>query len=151
MPDLPLALQLLQDEHASVQRLLASLRTHEGDATQIRRELCEELGRHMRLEEKIFYPTLARVKAQAPLVERLSAQHDAMRVAIGELMSLDPRETQRLDQLAGELHDLLEAHLREEEGAGFRAARSALAGELDALAVELEHCREALRGAFGVG
>jgi len=151
MPDLPLALQLLQDEHASVQRLLASLRTHEGDATQIRQQLCGELDHHMRLEEQVFYPALARVKAQAPLVERLRTQHDAMRAAMGELMALDPREAQRLDQSVRKLHDLLEAHLREEEDAGFLGARSALDGELDALAVELEHCREALRGAFGVG
>jgi hypothetical protein len=49
------------------------------------------------------------------------------------------------------VNELVDAHVQEEETRAFAYAVQHLAGELESLAVEMEHRRECERGAYGVG
>jgi hemerythrin-like domain-containing protein len=146
-----IALELLKDEHAHVDRLLGELAAHSGDLELTRRTLSDELDRHMRLEEQVFYPALERLETLASFVARLRDQHARMREAMQFLLTADVGDRDGFAAAVAHLNALFDAHVVEEQGRAFAYAREHLGDELDGIAVEMEHCREALRGAFGVG
>ena len=146
-----IALDLLKEEHEHVDRLLGELSAHTGDLDQVRRTLSEELDRHMQLEEQVFYPALERLEMLASFVARLRDQHARMREALQSLCAADLGDRDGFSAAVAHLNSLFDAHVVEEQGRAFPYAREHLADELDSIAVEMEHCRDALRGAFGVG
>ncbi len=150
MSDQPLALQLLDEDHALVHRLLGEMRGR-ADWTDVRTELCEALERHLRVEETVFYPALARLEMLASFVARMYDQHARLREALQELSTVNAGDDAAMRDAAKRLAALFDAHIAEEEKRAFKYAIEHLANELDALAVELEHCRNAAGGAYGVG
>jgi len=146
-----LALQMLHDEHAEVDRILGELAAGNGDLERARHLVCQELERHMRVEEQVFYPALERLEMLASFVARMRDQHARLREQIHSLAEVDLHDPAVRTSAVSHLNELLDAHIEEEEGRGFAYALEHLGGELDAIAVEMEHCREAVRGAYGVG
>jgi len=145
------ALELLTQEHEFVDRLLGELSAHAGDVEQVRRTLSEGLNHHMQLEEQVFYPALERVEMLASFVARLRDQHARMREAMQRLCATEVGDRERFAAEVAHLNALFDSHVEEEHGRAFAYAREHLRDELDGIAVEMEHCRDALRGAFGVG
>ena len=144
------AFQLLHGEHEQVDRLLGEVQARGGDLDRARRLLAEALLQHMAAEEEVFYPALARLEMLSSFVERMRAQHGQIREALDALAAL-PSGDARYDDAVRRLNELVDRHVQEEETRAFAYAAEHLAGELEALAVEMEHRRECERGAYGVG
>jgi hypothetical protein len=142
--------EFLHREHEEADRLLGELLAREGDLERARRLLDDSLRKHMTVEEAVFYPALGRLEMLAAFVERMHAQHGRIREALDALNAAAPDDP-RFDDAARRLNELLDAHVQEEESRGFEYAAQHLAGELEAIAVEMEHRRECERGAYGVG
>jgi iron-sulfur cluster repair protein YtfE (RIC family) len=144
------AFQLLHAEHEQVDRLLGEVQARAGDLDRSRRLLAEALLQHMAVEEEVFYPALARIEMLSSFVERMRTQHGRIREALDALAAL-PSNDARYEDAARRLNELVDMHVQEEETRAFAYAAEHLAGELEALAVEMEHRRECERGAYGVG
>lgn len=147
---LPLALDLLARQHEEVDVLLGELAAREGDLLRARRLLCQALEQHMGIEEKVFYPALARNEAIGSFVDRLHDQHRVIRESMHALLDTDV-DAEQFDAAVRMLNEAVDLHVQDEEARGFDYAIEHLAGELDGIAVEMEAQREAARGAFGVG
>lgn len=147
----PIALQLLLQEHELIGRLLGRLLAREEDFEHERQVLIEELERHMRLEEQVFYPALGRMEVLASFVQSLHDQHARIRLAVLQLAQAAVTDQAAFMRAAERVNELVTMHMVEEQDRAFTYAEAYLFRELDAMAVEMEDCREALRGAFGVG
>jgi hypothetical protein len=144
------AFALLHREHEEADRLLGELQAGEGDLDRARRMLDEALRHHMNVEEAVFYPALARIEMLGAFVELLHMQHGVIREALVALGSVDPGDARFADAVR-RLDEAVDQHVQDEETRAFAYAAEHLAGELEGLAVEMEHRRECERGAYGVG
>jgi hemerythrin-like domain-containing protein len=146
-----IAFEFLHREHEEVDRLLGELLMRQGDLERARRMLDESLRRHMAVEEAVFYPALARLEMLGSFVERMHTQHDLIREALDALNGIGFDDDPRFQDAARRVNELVDAHVQEEETRAFAYAVQHLAGELESIAVEMEHRRECERGAYGVG
>jgi hemerythrin-like domain-containing protein len=146
----PLALEVLHREHEAIDRLLGDLLAPARDPAHTRRMLDESLRQHMRVEEGVFYPALARLEMLESFIQRMRTQHQLIREALDLLATTQPGSA-AFEDAARRLNELVDAHVQEEESRAFAYSAEHLGAELGALAIELEHRRECERGAFGVG
>lgn len=144
------AFQLLHREHEEIETLLGELVAQKGDVERVRRLLTEALEHHMTVEEAVFYPALGKLRMLASFVERMRVQHEQIREALRAVGQKPPGEP-AFSLAAGRLNELVDQHVVEEETRAFAYAAEHLAGELEGLAVEMEHRRQCERGAYGVG
>jgi aromatic ring hydroxylase len=86
----------------------------------------------------------------ASFVDHLRDQHSVIRQYLQELRET-PAQHDAFPQVVHRLDEAFDLHVDEEESRAFAYATEHLAGELDALAVEMEHQQDSLRGAYGVG
>lgn len=149
-PDTPLALALLARQHDEIDVLLGELAAREGDLQRARRLLCQAIAQHLTIEEKVFYPALARVEALGSFIDRMHDQHRVIRETVQALLAAEIG-SEDFGQAVTMLNEAVDRHVEDEEQRAFDYAVEHLGGELDALAVELEDQREASQGAFGVG
>jgi hemerythrin-like domain-containing protein len=145
-----IAFELVHREHEEADRLLGELRSGTGDLERARRVLAEALEHHMRMEEAVFYPALNRIAMLGSFVERMRTQHQVIREAARALQDAQTGTPAFADAVQ-RLGAAFDRHVEEEESRGFAYAEQHLAGELEALAVEMEDRREGERGAYGVG
>jgi hemerythrin-like domain-containing protein len=145
-----IAFELLHRDHEEADRLLGELQAGQGDLERARRILDETLRHHMRVEETVFYPALARVEMLGSFVERMRTQHQFIREALDALDATDLGDAGFADAVR-RLNEAVDRHVQEEEARAFAYAAEHLAGELEAMAVEMQHRRECERGAYGVG
>ncbi|HZP86515.1 MAG TPA: hemerythrin domain-containing protein [Burkholderiales bacterium] len=145
-----IAFEFLQREHEEIDRLLGQLIAGQSDARAVRRQLQRTLEQHMVVEEKVFYPALARVEMLNAWVDHLRDQHRLIRASLQALQEVDP-DREGFAAALRRLCDLVERHVEEEENRAFDYAAQHLGKELEGLAVEMEHEKEAAQGASGVG
>jgi len=145
-----IAFEFLHREHEESDRLLGELLMRQGDLERARRMLDDSLRRHMAVEEAVFYPALARLEMLGSFVERMHTQHGLIREALDALNGIGPDDP-RFQDAAQRVNELVDTHVQEEETRAFAYAVQHLAGELESIAVEMEHRRECERGAYGVG
>jgi len=150
------AFQRLREDHAGVLERLEDLErasnTGMGPAGSIRepavRELIEHLERqfatHMRSEEDVLFPVLARTLPMASVtLGPLEAEHAELRQMLGDLSALldSPAGMVRDGRVRVELRDfvdLLRLHIQKEEATVFAVASRVLAtAELETLAARL--------------
>jgi iron-sulfur cluster repair protein YtfE (RIC family) len=107
---------LLRVDHMKVETLALQLRLSRDANTQ--RRLLDEintlLGRHMQLEEEIFYPACAQIPRLSRLVDHSHTDHQLAKNAIKDLAVLNP-STGQYKSLVTKLIIELEKHVREEE------------------------------------
>jgi ATP/maltotriose-dependent transcriptional regulator MalT len=144
------AFELLHREHEEVDRLLGELLARQGDLERARRMLDEALRHHMTVEEAIFYPALAKIEMLGSFTQRMQTQHGLIREAL-DVLGETGIDDARFADAVRRLNETVDSHVQEEETRGFAYAAQHLAGELEAMAVEMEHRRECERGAYGVG
>lgn len=136
------AIRQLNNDHRTVDRLLARAKT---DASVVE-EIRTELEIHARLEEEIFYPAVRQALKDREMVEEALHEHDEVREAVDELAAMDQDD----EDYAGRLEDLkgkIEHHVKEEEGEMFPQAREVLSPEqLAQLGSQMKSRRGQLKG-----
>jgi len=135
------AIDLLEEDHRKVKKMLA-----EGEETTERAEvtrsqlyatLRREMETHERIEEEIFYPALkAHPKARDIVLEGYE-EHHVVDLLMGEL-DATPYDDETWGAKAKVMKENIEHHIEEEEGEMFSAARKAFEDdELEALGARM--------------
>jgi len=124
---MPNAITMLKADHTKVKRLLRELNDTNGVKT--RERLCAEIERelktHAQIEEEVFYPAF---KAAAEKTDRenlfyeAAEEHHLVDIELPSLMAANPK-SKEFEAKAKVLLDLIEHHVKEEEGQMFTAAR----------------------------
>jgi hypothetical protein len=146
------ALKLLKEDHKKVKTLFGEVEELGDRANAQRKKLFqkidEELTVHSKIEETIFYPEFRRrAENGEEKDEVLEAyeEHTIVKTLIGELEDLDPKDETYKPKLSV-LKELVEHHVKEEEGPMFRMARELFGKEeLDELGERLMSAKEELR------
>lgn len=123
---------LLKKDHQTVEKLLQQL-TQTGDGAEKKRRdgferLREELQRHTRLEEQVFYARLEEAEETATLIDDARSDHEEVEELLGEIGELEVTDDAWSDRF-GELAEAVRAHVEEEENEIFPAARNVLSDE----------------------
>jgi len=132
---MPNAITLLKSDHATVKRLLRELSETTERGVKIRETLVAQIEReikmHSQLEEEVFYPAF-KAKTRGSDAEDLfyeaAEEHHVVDMVLPALKSASPK-SHEFSAKAKVLKDLIEHHIREEEGQMFQRARSLFSDE----------------------
>jgi len=121
------ATAVLRRDHDAMRDLLAQLSSALGEDERTRtlfRALKDELVRHTRVEEELFYPALLRVRSPETRerVRDALGHHQALDALVAEMDQTEPEDPRYADRLAV-LRESVERHIEGEEGALFALAR----------------------------
>ncbi|MDO8299592.1 hemerythrin domain-containing protein [Lacisediminimonas sp.] len=146
-------MRTLDEDHDKILALFDEferIRHHADDETlqTLVETACTELIIHAQVEEEFFYPALMEALGSTDPIEEALVEHNVARQLIGELESMQPGD----HCYSARFHVLgqyVRHHIDEERRRIFPQLPGA---ELDAgaLAADLRHRRDALRGEFGL-
>jgi len=126
---MPNAISMLKSDHATVKRLLRELDATSERAIKERERLVNQIERevkmHSQIEEEVFYPAFkaAAEKSDAEdLFYEATEEHHLVDIELPSLKAANPKSPE-FGAKAKVLKDLLEHHIREEEGQMFVKAR----------------------------
>lgn len=126
---MPNAITMLKSDHATVKRLLRELDETSERALKERERLVSEIERelktHAQLEEEVFYPAYkaATEKTEAEdLFYEAAEEHHLVDIELPSLKAANPK-SKEFGAKAKVLKDLVEHHIKEEEGQMFARAR----------------------------
>lgn len=146
------AIKLLTKDHDTVKRLLEELVATTQRASKKRTQLSEQIKReleiHTMIEEEIFYPafrTAGENKDDArQFFEALEEHHAVGDLVVPDLIST-PVESEKFSGRAKVLKELVEHHIKEEEGEMFKRARKLMdKQQLETLGEQLHERKEEL-------
>jgi len=124
---MPNAITMLKADHTAVKRLLKELNstTAPKSREQLVARIEREVKTHSQIEEEVFYPAY---KAAAERTDKLglvyeaAEEHHLVDIELPSLKAANPK-SHEFEAKAKVLMDLLEHHIKEEEGQMFTAAR----------------------------
>jgi hemerythrin superfamily protein len=126
---MPNAITMLKSDHATIKRLLRELSETTERAVKQREQLVNQIERelkaHAQAEEEVFYPAF---KAAAEKTEKVdlfyeaAEEHHVVDMVLPALKVANPK-SKEFTAKAKVLKDLVEHHVKEEEGQMFNAAR----------------------------
>jgi hemerythrin superfamily protein len=126
---MPNAITMLKADHATVKRLLRELGETSDRGTKQRERLLAEIERevkiHSQLEEELFYPTFKKVAEDTEgeeLFYEATEEHHVVDMVLPELKATSPKAPE-FKAKSSVLKELIEHHIREEEGEMFAQAR----------------------------
>jgi hemerythrin-like domain-containing protein len=129
------AIQLLKADHTKVKELLAELAETTTRAVKKRVDLLAEINvnlkAHNAIEEEIFYPAFkeAGEKEEAKMYyEALEEHRAAGDLVLPDLLNTKP-DSENFSGRAKVLKELIEHHVKEEEGQMFKNAKKLFSGE----------------------
>ena len=132
---MPNAITMLKSDHATVKRLMRELNETGDRAVKQREALVEQIERelkmHAQLEEEIFYPAFqaaARGSEAEDLFYEAAEEHHIVDMVLPALKAANPK-SHEFKAKAKVLQDLLEHHIKEEEGQMFKEARDLFGDE----------------------
>lgn len=132
---MPNAITMLKADHATVKRLLRELTETTERAVKERERLVSEIERevktHAQLEEEVFYPAfkaVARNTEAEDLFYEAAEEHHIVDMVLPTLKTANPK-SHEFSAKAKVLLDLIEHHIREEEGEMFAKARQLFSDE----------------------
>ena len=132
---MPNAITMLKSDHATVKRLMRELNETTERATKQREALVAQIERelkmHAQLEEEIFYPAFkaaARGSEAEDLFYEAAEEHHIVDMVLPALKAANPK-SREFTAKAKVLQDLLEHHIKEEEGQMFKEARELFGDE----------------------
>ena len=124
---MPNAITMLKSDHATLKRILREL--NEVTAPKERERLAADLERevkmHAQIEEEVFYPAFkARTEKtdDVDMFYEAAEEHHIVDMVLPALKAANPK-SHEFEAKAQVLKDLIEHHIREEEGEMFAAAR----------------------------
>lgn len=141
------ALQMLADDHRTVEALFEKYDNARGEAAQqkIVRHICEELTIHAMVEEQVFYPAIRDV-VELDLMDEAQVEHDSAKALILSLRQGSPSD-EYYDAKVSVLKEQVEHHVYEEErqrGSMFSQVRKADV-DLDRLGVQMAQLKLQLK------
>lgn len=126
---MPNAITMLKSDHATVKRLLRELNATTDKATKQREQLVAqiemEVKMHAQVEEEVFYPAFKAAAGKTDTVDMFyeaAEEHHVVDMVLPALKAANPK-SKEFKAKAKVLKDLLEHHIKEEEGEMFPAAR----------------------------
>ncbi len=146
------AIQLLTADHKSVKALFAefeTLKDREGDDEKkqaLVERICAELTIHATIEEEIFYPAVRESIDDEDLMDEADVEHASAKELIAQLESASPSDD-HYDAKVTVLGEMIEHHVKEEEGQMFPKARKAI--DVEAVGAELMERKTELAGEYG--
>lgn len=148
---MPNAIAMLKSDHATVKRLLRELSDTSERAAKQRERLVAEIERevkiHSQLEEELFYPTFKKAAEDTQAEElfyQSTEEHHVVDMVLPELKATSPKAPE-FEAKCHVLRELIESHIREEEGEMFPQARNLLDDEqLRVLGEEMSKRKETL-------
>jgi hemerythrin superfamily protein len=123
------AITLLIEDHEHVKSMFEEYeglgdRAH-ASKKKLATQICTELTKHATAEEEIFYPAVrAAGKDKEDLVDEATVEHASAKDLIAQIMDMEPTED-LFDAKVKVLSELIEHHVKEEEGEMFPKARKA--------------------------
>lgn len=139
-------LEVLRDEHATVERLFSDiLRTSSADRArreQLFHALKEAIIKHAHAEEKVFYPPLREKQQSHDMVEHGIDEHHQVENLLQTLDGIPADSDEWMDKLEN-IHAKIKDHVQEEEGDIFPKAEQLLGGqELDRMTENFMRSKE---------
>ena len=132
---MPNAITMLKSDHALVKRLLRELDATTERAVKQRESLVAQIEReikmHSQLEEEVFYPAFKAMTEKTDaedLFYEAAEEHHVVDMVLPALKSANPK-SHEFGAKAKVLKDLIEHHIREEEGQMFRKAQTLFSDE----------------------
>jgi hemerythrin-like domain-containing protein len=124
---MPNAITMLKSDHATVRRLLRELNgaTAPKQRERLAATLEREIKIHSQIEEEVFYPAFkaaAEDTKNEDLVYEAAEEHHVVDIELPSLCAANPK-SHEFEAKAKVLKDLIEHHIKEEEGQMFIAAR----------------------------
>jgi hemerythrin-like domain-containing protein len=123
------AIELLENDHKKMKKLLGDLEDTTRRAAKTREELFEkirtQLTAHETIEEEIFYPALKEHPKAKDLVLEGYVEHHVADLIVNELATA-PTTDEEWGAIAKVLRETIEHHIEEEEGELFKVARQVL-------------------------
>lgn len=119
--------QLIKKEHDEVKGTLQKITggIGEGSINDLFSELQHELGTHMRLEEKFFYPALVDEEGLHEMVLKSIEEHNVVKKLFREFGSLAAGDDKWMAKMQV-MDEVVRLHIKEEEGPIFRKAKSVI-------------------------
>jgi len=123
------AITLLTEDHEHVKSMFEQYeglgdRAH-ASKKKLATQICTELTKHATAEEEIFYPAVrAAGKDKEDLVDEAVVEHASAKDLIAQIMDMEPTE-ELFDAKVKVLSELIEHHVKEEEGEMFPKAKKA--------------------------
>jgi len=144
------ATDVLRDDHRKVEALFAQYETTKGEHSQketLRKEICQELDIHTRLEEEIFYPFIevSLHEEGEQLVAEAINEHHTVKNLMGQLNSMIPDEAY-CDVAMQQLKECVQHHVKEEEKEMLPKAEQRVSDQLESLGTRLQQYKQQLYG-----
>ena len=126
---MPNAITMLKSDHATIKRLLRELSDTTERAVKQRESLVQQIERelkaHAQAEEEVFYPAFKAAAEKTDKVDlfyEAAEEHHVVDMVLPALKVANPK-SKEFTAKAKVLKDLIEHHVKEEEGQMFAAAR----------------------------
>jgi hemerythrin superfamily protein len=136
----PDAIELLTSDHKSVKALFQAFEKIKGDEgvedekSELVQRICAELTVHATIEEEIFYPAVREGIDDEDLMDEADVEHANAKDLIAQLESANPGDD-HYDAKVTVLGEMIDHHVKEEEGEMFPKARKAI--DVDEVGAEL--------------
>lgn len=148
------AIKLLKEDHKKVKALFGEVEGLGDRANAARKKLFQQIDKeltvHSKVEETIFYPEFRRRAENSEEKEEVLEayeEHNIVKTLIGELEDLDPKDETYKPKLSV-LKEMVEHHVKEEEGPMFRMARELFEkDELDELGERITEAKQQMGAA----
>lgn len=135
----------LKEDHKEVKHMLGSLMKSDGgqEREEIFSKMKAALLAHAKAEEEMFYPVLEEEKVTHTEALEAEAEHEVVENLLEELDGAAEKDSDEWLAKCKVLRDMVEHHVKEEEGQIFKDARKVLGkGRLTELAGEFEAAKE---------
>lgn len=125
--------EALSRDHRTVSSILQQIEADPQDVEQVRGlflVLKNELLAHSYAEDEVVYERLVETEDEqlTDLIEKARAEHSAIEELLSEMEGMAPSATEWSARL-GSLRDMIEQHVREEEGEVFERASEVIGGD----------------------
>jgi hemerythrin superfamily protein len=135
---LPLALQLLKDDHAAVDKLFRQFeRSDDASArASLAQQICAALTRHATIEETLFYPEVRAAIEEQDLLDEAEVEHGSIKALVEQIGSSRPGDD-LFEARVTVLKEYVKHHVKEEEDEMFpKVKRAGL--DLEALGRQMQ-------------
>ena len=120
------ATTLLTRQHRKVEAIFKKLENGRVDPMPLLEELSNDLAAHMAIEQEIFYPAVKAVDED--LVLEAFEEHSLAELALKRLLATGPEDTSFKARVVA-TKELIEHHVKEEEGPIFKLGKTVFSKE----------------------